>query len=608
MELVEQAMMKGHGGKALFKGVKTRNPSTHDSDRARRIVRLASRLAKNKEAKSWLLLDEHGVHEASARDLLERTAQRAQTLGLSEAEVDEQIALRLVIDVLNAQMSLLKKGRAKARKNPTTDPKKEITRLRSKIVLHGAKRSNPTRGDVKVGDKVAYYDVNLRHDPNYQGVVEHIDKNMAMVRWNHGKQSRELLSNLIRRSSNPSKDLLHISTRNGKYYVLLVNDWVQVNEKFAKNALKGNAVKVPWSHGKLPHHKVGEIVDDKRLGLMMHNWHASMSDPIYAAGSTLFAFKRTSQASMAQALNEIRRLRSKHPRDAELKLIENNLAHRVGVRKAASAAVGAKPKSKARRSNPGKVRASTWAEVRQALLSVPNPPTNYALTVENVKQIGEHFDWQGQWQESGWAPGTKEYASLAAMIKAKPKHFLADISEFYGDDYYARPRARKSKSRKSNPGKKRTCNACSKKKNPTKASRKTKLYAVPKEKIAAVKIELHRMEGIEAKALVEAPNVWLKANQTLARWAETAPPGGAYDKTAFTITFADGEKYSGRYDLSDSNMMGANLGEHVRKYTSTVAGRYNPGNTTQAEYKAWLKALGVNQQAYAKFIDTYQLG
>jgi hypothetical protein len=80
--------------------------------------------------------------------------------------------------------------------------------------------------------------------------------------------------------------------------------------------------------------------------------------------------------------------------------------------------------------------AYSWDEVRKALLAAPNPPTNYGLTYWDVRGIASAFDWNTRWVESGWSPGTKEYENLPAMIRAKPDEFLADISRYYGDDYY----------------------------------------------------------------------------------------------------------------------------------------------------------------------------
>lgn len=47
------------------------------------------------------------------------------------------------------------------------------------------------------GDRVAYKDINLRHNPRYQGSVESAQGNWVVVRWPSGKTSREWAPNLV---------------------------------------------------------------------------------------------------------------------------------------------------------------------------------------------------------------------------------------------------------------------------------------------------------------------------------------------------------------------------------------------------------------------------
>ena len=74
-------------------------------------------------------------------------------------------------------------------------------------------------------------------------------------------------------------------------------------------------------------------------------------------------------------------------------------------------------------------------ELLNALLATDNPPVNYALTTANVKAIAEYYDWECVVDGSNWNRGTS-YASVAEMVTAEPIEFLADISRYYGDDYY----------------------------------------------------------------------------------------------------------------------------------------------------------------------------
>ena len=78
---------------------------------------------------------------------------------------------------------------------------------------------------------------------------------------------------------------------------------------------------------------------------------------------------------------------------------------------------------------------SQFKKTLEALLEAPNPPTHYGLTVENVRCLSLYFDWEGTVTESNWSRGT-DYGSVADMIRAEPSQFLANISEYYGDDFY----------------------------------------------------------------------------------------------------------------------------------------------------------------------------
>ena len=82
--------------------------------------------------------------------------------------------------------------------------------------------------------------------------------------------------------------------------------------------------------------------------------------------------------------------------------------------------------------------ADTMAEALVALLSTENPPTNYGLTESDVAHIAAYSDWETRVDESNWYRST-DYDTIAEMIAAEPASFLADISRFYGDDYYLGP-------------------------------------------------------------------------------------------------------------------------------------------------------------------------
>jgi hypothetical protein len=108
-----QARYEGH--KVNPKGKARKNPDFGDVDRARarRIVKLAAKGLRASTAKSWLTLDERGTWEAMAlKDLRSDKLQaKAAELGLTEKEVDEQIATYLGYLATDAALRSAKKGR-----------------------------------------------------------------------------------------------------------------------------------------------------------------------------------------------------------------------------------------------------------------------------------------------------------------------------------------------------------------------------------------------------------------------------------------------------------------------------------------------------------------
>ncbi len=82
-----------------------------DKARANKILRRAINLAKNPMAKEWLRDGKaSGTWIRTAADLLERSAAKAAELGLSEADVDDQVASMLAWMALSAILRDAKKG------------------------------------------------------------------------------------------------------------------------------------------------------------------------------------------------------------------------------------------------------------------------------------------------------------------------------------------------------------------------------------------------------------------------------------------------------------------------------------------------------------------
>ncbi len=105
---------------------------------------------------------------------------------------------------------------------------------------------------------------------------------------------------------------------------------------------------------------------------------------------------------------------------------------------------------------------------------------------------------------------------------------------------------------------------------------------------------------------------WAEANATLRAWARTAPgPGQGYDKCDFTVTWADGETYNGRYDLEGQETETADLAAHVLAHARFMAGQWRSWASPE-QYAAILAdherlTHGVTAE-WAAFVAGYDLG
>lgn len=85
------------------------------------------------------------------------------------------------------------------------------------------------------------------------------------------------------------------------------------------------------------------------------------------------------------------------------------------------------------------------------------------------------------------------------------------------------------------------------------------------------RILLHRVEGpTELCRPMEQFTNWHDANWQLMVNAKTAPAGGGYDRHDFTVEFADGFTYRGRFYL-ERCMTWPRLEDHVREHLQFLA-------------------------------------
>lgn len=118
-------------------------------------------------------------------------------------------------------------------------------------------------------------------------------------------------------------------------------------------------------------------------------------------------------------------------------------------------------------------------------------------------------------------------------------------------------------------------------------------------RVPAVSITLHRAEGFQHEITTVdcgGPNPWQEAQETLRRWARTAPDDGSYHKCDIAVHYADGERFSFRHDLTCNEQV--DLGHELRStldwiieqpvedesfltWFETIRDRYETGRTVR---------------------------
>jgi hypothetical protein len=122
-------------------------------------------------------------------------------------------------------------------------------------------------------------------------------------------------------------------------------------------------------------------------------------------------------------------------------------------------------------------------------------------------------------------------------------------------------------------------------------------------KIAAVKIEILWTEADNYKR--PAFDSWADVDIVLFGIGATVK-GGGYHKTAFRVTWADGETYEGRIDARPGR---TNIREHMRDYCLYHSGRAHPWHYTAEDWAAYLDECVPSDRraALAHILDTYEI-
>jgi hypothetical protein len=134
-----------------------------------------------------------------------------------------------------------------------------------------------------------------------------------------------------------------------------------------------------------------------------------------------------------------------------------------------------------------------------------------------------------------------------------------------------------------------------------------------KQRIA--KVELNRVEGPAAACRAvtfNGPNAMSQAQTYLGAWSDTAPAKDeGYDKVDFTVTYADGETYKGRYDLVSTglNDSGETLRQQMWNFLRFIAGLSRPAwmNDTQWNQARRRYEDNGSAQEAGKFLETHEV-
>ena len=126
-------------------------------------------------------------------------------------------------------------------------------------------------------------------------------------------------------------------------------------------------------------------------------------------------------------------------------------------------------------------------------------------------------------------------------------------------------------------------------------------------KTALLSIVITRAEGPVRLCRTRTFKTWKNASAALLAAAHTYPAGGCYDKHDLTVTFADGETYTGRLDCTATGG-DCDVAAHVREGLEFMAGAKCPAHMTPEQYTAILRADPARAGEALAFLATYDLG
>lgn len=124
------------------------------------------------------------------------------------------------------------------------------------------------------------------------------------------------------------------------------------------------------------------------------------------------------------------------------------------------------------------------------------------------------------------------------------------------------------------------------------------------DRIPAVRIEIERAEGLDSECYKSDHPTWEEAEERIRAICRTAPKNGGYDKTDFSVIFADGETYRGRYDATHPTADGfeGTLSHHICDSLLFYAGIRTPSHMTEEAHEELVRD---SKEAAREWIKRY---
>ncbi|WP_182004625.1 LPD25 domain-containing protein [Priestia aryabhattai] len=136
------------------------------------------------------------------------------------------------------------------------------------------------------------------------------------------------------------------------------------------------------------------------------------------------------------------------------------------------------------------------------------------------------------------------------------------------------------------------------------------LYEIVKEINGSSKIKVKTIEFVwsESGEIEDGltVNTFKEADEIISKAAFKAPNDGCYDKTKFTVTFEDGQTYTGRMDIEYKHFGNYTLSGHIIDHCTFYTGENKPSHMTDEEYQLHVDRAEM-KESYKFFLDTYQL-